>query len=150
MDAVKLLKDDHKKVKELFRQYEKAGDRAHEKKQRIAEQVFAELEVHTKLEEDIFYPAVQAKGTKDQKELVAEGLEEHHVVDVLIGELKALNPENEQYDAKFKVLMENVEHHIEEEEGEMLPDAEKKLGKEIDYLGEQMMHLKQQLTAKAG
>ena len=150
MDAIKLLKDDHKKVKELFQQYESAGDKAHQKKQRIAEQVFAELEVHTKLEEDIFYPAVQAKGTKDQKELVAEGIEEHHVVDVLIGELKVLSPEDEQYDAKFKVLMENVEHHIEEEEGEMLPDAEKKLGKETESLGEQMLQLKQQLTAAAG
>jgi len=150
MDAIALLKDDHKKVKELFKQYEAAGDKAHQKKQRIAEQVFQELEVHTKLEEDIFYPAVQAKGTKDQKELVAEGIEEHHVVDVLIGELRALSPEHEQYDAKFKVLMENVEHHIEEEEGEMLPDAEKKLGKETEALGEQMMQLKQQLTAAAG
>lgn len=150
MDAIQLLKDDHKKVKELFSQYESAGEKAHQKKQRIAEQVFAELEVHTKLEEEIFYPAVQAKGTKDQKELVAEGIEEHHVVDVLIGELKVLSPENEQYDAKFKVLMENVEHHIEEEEGEMLPDAEKKLGKETESLGEQMLQLKQQLTATAG
>jgi hemerythrin-like domain-containing protein len=150
MDAIALLKDDHKKVKELFKQYEAAGDKARQKKQRIAEQVFQELEVHTKLEEDIFYPAVQAKGTKDQKELVAEGIEEHHVVDVLIGELRALSPEHEQYDAKFKVLMENVEHHIEEEEGEMLPDAEKKLGKETEALGEQMMQLKQQLTAAAG
>jgi hemerythrin-like domain-containing protein len=147
MDAIKLLKDDHKQVKELFREYESAGDRAYQKKSRIAEQVFRELEVHSKLEEQIFYPAVAAKGTKDQKELVAEGVQEHHIVDVLIGELKALSPENEEFDPKFTVLIENVEHHIEEEEGELLPDAEKKLGKDVERLGEEMLRLKEQLMA---
>src|SRR3954454_19027813 len=107
MDAVKLLKDDHKKVKSLFREYEKAGERAHQKKQRIAEQAFTELEIHSKLEEEIFYPAVQAKGNKELKEVVNEGLEEHHVVDVLIEELKAMDPSDERYDAKFTVLVEN-------------------------------------------
>jgi hemerythrin-like domain-containing protein len=147
MDAIKLLKDDHKQVKELFREYESAGDRAYQKKSRIAEQAFRELEVHSKLEEQIFYPAVAAKGTKDQKELVAQGVQEHHIVDVLIGELKALSPENEEFDPKFTVLIENVEHHIEEEEGELLPDAEKKLGKDVERLGEEMLRLKEQLMA---
>ena len=145
MDAIKLLKDDHQKVKKLFREYEELGDRAHKSKQRIAEQVFLELEVHSQLEEEIFYPAVQATADKEGKELVAEGIEEHHVVDVLINELKALSPEDEQFDAKFKVLTENVEHHIEEEEGEMLPDAEKTLGKETERLAERMIQRKREL-----
>lgn len=145
MDAIKLLKDDHQKVKKLFREYEELGDRAHKSKQRIAEQVFLELEVHSQLEEEIFYPAVQATADKEGKELVAEGIEEHHVVDVLINELRALSPEDEQFDAKFKVLTENVEHHIEEEEGEMLPDAEKTLGKETERLAERMIQRKQEL-----
>ncbi len=150
MDAIDLLKDDHRKVKKLLREFEAAGDRAYQTKRRIAEQVFAELEVHSRLEEEIFYPAVAATANKDGKELVAEGIEEHHVVDVLIKELKALEPEDEQFDAKFKVLTENVEHHIEEEEGEMLPDAEKKLGREVEQLGERMQRRKEELLARMG
>ncbi|MGI8553744.1 MAG: hemerythrin domain-containing protein, partial [Dehalococcoidia bacterium] len=102
-------------------------------------------EVHTKLEEEIFYPAVQKK-LKDLKKTVNEGLEEHHVVKILINELKQLDPKDEHYDAKFKVLTENVEHHIEEEETEMLPEAEEKLGKDVDKLGDEMAQRKVQLV----
>ena len=147
MDPIKLLKDDHKKVKQLFRDFEKA-EGAREKK-KIAEQVFEELEIHSRLEEEIFYPAVRDKAEGETKELVAEGFEEHHVVDVLINELKALGSVDEQYEAKFKVLTENVEHHIEEEEGELLPEAKKVLGKEIDQLGDQMAQRKAELTPAA-
>ena len=150
MDPIKLLKDDHKKVKALFREFEAAGDRAHQKKQKIAEQVFTELEVHTTIEEEIFYPALQAKADKEGKELVAEANEEHHVVDLLIKEIKGLEPQDEAYVAKFTVLIENVEHHIEEEEGEMLPDAQKTLGDQLDQLGERMMVRKQELMASIG
>ena len=150
MDAIKLLKDDHTKVKDLFREYEAAGERAHKTKQRIAEQVFLELEVHTKIEEEIFYPAVRDKTGKEGKELVAEGFEEHHVVDLLIEELKGLDSEDEAYDAKFKVLTENVEHHIEEEEGEMLPEAREALGDDMAELGERMLRRKEELMAQLG
>jgi len=150
MDAITLLKDDHKKVKEMFREFEAAGDRAYKTKQRIAEQVFMELEVHSKIEEEIFYPAVREKAGKEGKELVAEGFEEHHVVDVLIGELKALDPEAEEYDAKFKVLTENVEHHIEEEEQEMMPEAKEALGDALAELGERMLRRKEELMAQLG
>jgi hypothetical protein len=149
VNAIKMLKDDHQKVKKLFREFEAAGDRAYRKKQQIAERVFHELEVHSKLEEEIFYPAVQQRADKEGKELVLEGLEEHHVVDVLIGELRQMEPEADEYDAKFKVLTENVEHHIEEEEGEMLPDAEQTLGEEVERLGQQMEQRKQELLAAA-
>jgi hemerythrin superfamily protein len=147
MNAVQMLKDDHKQVKALFREYEQAGDRAHKTKQRIAEKVFKDLEVHTALEEEIFYPAVRSRADAEGQELVAEGIEEHHVVDVLIAELKALNPEDEQFDAKFTVLMENVEHHIEEEEGEMLPDAQRRLRDDLERLGTEMAQRKEQLLA---
>jgi len=150
MDAITLLKDDHKKVREMFREFEAAGDRAYKTKQRIAEQVFMELEVHSKIEEEIFYPAVREKAGKEGKELVAEGFEEHHVVDVLIGELKALDPEAEEYDAKFKVLTENVEHHIEEEEQEMMPEAKEALGEALAELGERMLRRKEELMAQMG
>jgi len=147
MDAVKLLKDDHKKVKDLFRQFEKA--RSVDRKKKIAEEAMHELEVHAAIEEEIFYPAAKAKADKEGKQLVAEAVEEHHVVKVLIGELQAMREVNEQYEAKFTVLIENVEHHIEEEEKEMLPDAKETLGDDTKVLGEQMEERKQALLAGA-
>jgi hypothetical protein len=147
VNAVKLLKDDHKKVKGLFREFESAGDRAYKTKQQIAEKVFLELEVHSKVEEEIFYPAVRERADKEGQEIVQESLEEHHVVDVLINELRGLDPQDERFDAKFKVLSENVEHHIEEEEKEMLPDAEKLLRDDLERLGQQMADRKQHLMS---
>ncbi len=146
-NAIDLLKADHAHVKDLFRQYEAAGHRAHRKKQGIAEEVFAELALHTTLEEELFYPAMKRKTDQDGKDLVAEAVEEHHVVTTLMDELKGLAPEDERYDAKFKVLMENVAHHIEEEEGEMFPEAAEVLGERLERLGTQMQERKQQLTA---
>jgi hemerythrin-like domain-containing protein len=146
-NAIDLLKADHAHVKELFQQYEAVGSRAHGKKHSIAEEVFTELEVHTTLEEELFYPAMKRQTDRDGKDLVAEAVEEHHVVTTLMDELKGLDPKDERYDAKFKVLMENVEHHIEEEEGEMFPEAEEVLGERLERLGTQMQERKQQLTA---
>jgi hemerythrin superfamily protein len=146
-NAIEMLKDDHEKVKALFEQYEAAGQRAHQKKKSIAEEVFAELAVHTTLEEELFYPAMKRKTDQDGKDLVAEAVEEHHVVTTLLEELKGLDSTDERYDAKFTVLMENVEHHIEEEEGEMSPEAEEVLGDRLERLGTQMQERNQQLTA---
>jgi hemerythrin superfamily protein len=145
MDAIELLKADHKKVKGLFKDYEKT-DNTREKK-KIAGQVFHELEVHSKIEEEIFYPAYRKKADEEGKELTAEAVQEHHVVDVLIQEMKAMSSVDETFDAKFKVLTENVEHHIEEEEGEMFPDAKKTLGKDVETLGAKMEQRKQELLA---
>jgi hemerythrin superfamily protein len=147
MDAVEMLKADHRKVKELFRKYEAAGDRAHQKKKGIAEEVFTEITIHSTLEEELFYPAVKAKTDKEGKELVAESVEEHHVVATLIEELKALDPKDERYDAKFSVLTENIEHHIEEEEEELFPEAADVLGDTLEDLGAQMLERKEQLMA---
>jgi hemerythrin-like domain-containing protein len=146
-NAIDLLTADHAHVKDLFRQYDSAEHRAHQKKQGIAEEVFAELEVHTTLEEELFYPAMKRKTDQDGKDLVAEAVEEHHVVTTLMEELQGLDPTDERYDAKFKVLMEHVAHHIEEEEGEMFPEAEEVLGERLERLGTQMQERKQQLTA---
>ncbi|MHB8377416.1 MAG: hemerythrin domain-containing protein [Dehalococcoidia bacterium] len=146
MDAIKMLKDDHRKVKELLHAYADADDGAFKARQRIADEVFAELEVHTALEEEIFYPAVTAKTDDEGKSHVAEGMEEHHVVKILIAEMKMLTPEDEAFAAKFKVLSENVEHHMKEEEDELLPDARKKLGHDgIEVLGDQMASRRQEL-----
>jgi hemerythrin-like domain-containing protein len=146
-NAIDLLKADHARVKELFHQYEAAGNRAYQKKKGIAEEVCTELEVHTTLEEEFFYPAMKRNTDQDGKDLVAEAIEEHHVVATLMEELKGLDPKDERYDAKFKVLMENVEHHIEEEEGEMFPEAEEVLGEKLESLGTQMQERKQELMA---
>ena len=147
MDAIDMLEADHQKVKELFRQYEETGERAYQKKKGIAEEVFTEIAIHSALEEELFYPAVKAKTDKDGQALVAESIEEHHVVARLIEELKALDPEDERYDAKFTLLVENVEHHIEEEEDELFPEAEEALGDALEDLGTQMRERKEQLMA---
>jgi hemerythrin-like domain-containing protein len=145
--AGEMLRTDHQKVKELFRKYAELGDRAHKSKLEIAEKVFKELEVHSRLEEEIFYPAAREVAEEQVGEVVAEGYEEHHVVDILIQELRGLNVEDEAFDAKFKVLMENVEHHIQEEEEEMLPAAERKLRDRLEALGEEMRTRKEELLA---
>lgn len=147
MNAIDMLKADHKKVKKLFREYQAAGDRAYQKKKGIAEEVFTEITVHSTLEEELFYPVMKERTDENGKDLVAESFEEHHVVAILIEELKALDPKDERYDAKFSVLMENIEHHIEEEEGELFPEAEEVLGNAMERLGTQMKERKEQLMA---
>jgi hemerythrin superfamily protein len=138
-----MLRDDHKKVKGLFEEFEQAEDT--KAKHQIVETALAELEVHAKLEEELIYPAIRAE--IDDDDLMDEALEEHHVVHGLLGELKKMKPSDVRYDAKFTVLAENVRHHIKEEESEMFPKAE---DCEIDWeaLCSQVMKRKEQLTAK--
>ena len=147
MDAIKLLTDDHKKVKALFREYEGLSENAHKARQRVVEHVFRELEVHTRIEEEFFYPAIEGKADDEAEEMVHEAHEEHHVVDVLMGEMRQLEPDNPEYAAKFTVLMENVEHHADEEEKEMFPRGKKLLRDDLDTLGQHMEQRKEQLMA---
>ena len=151
MNAITMLKADHQTVKQLFRKFEAAGDRAHKTKQQLGDQILHELDVHAALEEEIFYPAVQARARKPLADTLAEGIQEHHVVHVLIGELRQLRAESDEYNPKMTVLIENVEHHIEEEEGELLPQAQKLLGNDLERLGDAMATRKLQLQqATAG
>jgi hemerythrin superfamily protein len=138
-----MLREDHKKVKGLFDEFEQAKDS--KTKQRIVETALTELEVHAALEEELIYPAIRPE--IDDDDLMDEALEEHHVVHTLIGELKKMKPSDERYDAKFTVLAENVRHHIKEEESEMLPKAE---DLEIDWeeLSRDVMKRREQLAAK--
>jgi hemerythrin superfamily protein len=147
MDAIKLLTEDHKKVKALFREYEGLSDSAHARRQRVVEQVFHELEAHTKIEEEFFYPALEGRADDEGQEMVHEAREEHHVVETLMNEMKRLQADNPEYSAKFTVLMENVEHHADEEEKEMFPKAKKVLGDELNTMGQHMERRKQQLLA---
>jgi iron-sulfur cluster repair protein YtfE (RIC family) len=144
-NALDILKDDHDTIKNLFHQYEATQSEAYETKQWIAQHVFRELDLHSQLEEQIFYPAVRSARTDKGHELVLEGMEEHHVIDVLIEELRDSHPTDERYDAKFKVLGENVEHHIQEEEEELFPIAKQELGDRLDQLGDEMWRRKEVL-----
>ncbi|CAN5605070.1 hemerythrin domain-containing protein [Caulobacter sp. FWC2] len=149
LDAVALLKADHRKVEDLFAQFKSAkGDG---KKKALAEQICMELTVHTKIEEDIFYPACEGKVEED---LLKEAYVEHDGAKVLIAEIEAGGPDDEFYDAKVKVLSEMIEHHVEEEEKrvEGMFSQARKAGLDMDALGEQMAAEKEQLIAtyKAG
>jgi len=134
MDAFNLLKADHRKVEELFSQLESASGQA---KMRVFEQIKMELELHTHIEEKIFYPALEKP--KQTHDLTLEAYEEHDVVKKLLREMSKAKSANEEWEAQAKVLQENVEHHVEEEENELFPKAEAALSEEqIEALGEQM------------
>ncbi len=120
---VELLKADHRKVKQLFKSYE--NSESNPKKKELVITILTELKIHTKIEEEIVYPAFRAVMTKDESELMDEADEEHHVAKLLIHELETLEVGNNHYDAKVLVLGEVVDHHIQEEEGEMFPKAKK-------------------------
>ena len=138
-----MLKADHKKVKALFAEFEDATAR---KREDLARTAIQDLEVHAELEEELIYPAIRA-GIEDD-EVMNEAKEEHHFVHVLIAELKALEPSDDAFKAKFTVLGELVKHHVKEEEGEMFPRAQKA---KIDWeeLKAEVMERKEQLMAQA-
>ena len=138
-----MLKADHKKVKALFAEFEHATAR---KREDIARTAMQDLEVHAELEEELIYPAIRA-GIEDD-ETMNEANEEHHLVHVLIAELKKLEPSDDAFQAKFTVLGELVKHHVKEEEGEMFPQAQKA---KIDWkvLQAEVMERKEQLMARA-
>lgn len=139
MDAITMLKDDHKTVEKLFRQFEKLGhDGDPAKKRELVDSMISELAVHAHIEEQVFYPAVRAQ-VPDEEDMVLEGLEEHHIVKWTLSELEGMSPSEERFDAKVTVLMESVRHHVEEEEGEMFPGVRKALGrKKLQELAEKL------------
>lgn len=138
-DAIVLLKNDHKTVEKLFKEFEKAGDKAHRKKRRIVDSIIEELTVHAYLEEEIFYPAAK-EAVPETKDHVLESVEEHHLVVWMLSELVDLNPEDETFAAKVTVLTENVRHHVEEEEGEWFPEVRSAMGrKQLRELGQRMI-----------
>ena len=140
MKATDLLKKQHKSVKALLKEVEKTEDGR--RRRQLMEQIAGELKIHTRIEEEIFYPAAREIGTSKAEELVDESFEEHHVVDLVLAELPKVDPEDERFAAKMTVLSELVLHHAEEEEEELFPLCEKKLGRErLQQLGEQMQQM---------
>jgi hemerythrin superfamily protein len=143
-DAVALLKEDHRKVEDLFGQFEKASGDG--RKQKIATQICTELTVHAEIEEEIFYPACEGHVEED---LLKEAYVEHDGAKILIAEIMAGEPSDEFYDAKVKVLQEQIEHHVEEEEKRLegLFSQARKAGLDMDALGAQLAVRKQELLA---
>jgi hemerythrin-like domain-containing protein len=137
-----MLKADHKKVSGLFESFKSAEGK---ERTQIAKTALQELEVHADLEERLIYPAIRDE--IDMDETMNEAVEEHHLVHVLMRELKKLRPTQEQFAAKFNVLGELVKHHVEEEEGEILPAAEKS-DVDWDALEAKVVKRKEQLTGK--
>lgn len=139
MDAIELLTDDHDTVRKLFAEFRAASDGDDEARQReLQQQIFEELETHTRIEENVFYPAVKSLDVEDLTETVDEGIQEHHVVKLLMREIGDLR-DHDVFIAKMTVLIENVEHHAEEEETELFPELREHMARErLDELGEEL------------
>ena len=148
MDAIDLLKADHDRVDELFKQFKANEDGSHGK---LFTQIRNELETHTHIEETIFYPACMKRGRAELKKIIREGLEEHAQVKDLLADLSKMTPRNKQFNAKLKVVIENVEHHVEEEEDEMFAMAEDQLSDtQLEKLGAEMGKEKTAFQKKHG
>jgi iron-sulfur cluster repair protein YtfE (RIC family) len=149
MNAFELLKQDHEKVSGIFEKLEPTTERGVKTRTELFAQLKQELEIHTRVEEEIFYPAI--KNAKETRDITLEAYEEHHVVKQLLNELEELPVDDETWGAKLKVLQENVEHHVEEEEDEMFKSAREVLSKdEIEELGTRMEAAKQEQKRAAG
>ena len=144
-NAIQLIKQDHKKVASLFQKYRKT--KGQEAKRRIADQAMDQLEVHAKIEEEIFYPA--AKREIEDGEVINEAISEHKTVKDLIEELRSMESDDTDFDEKWNELVENVQHHVQEEETELLPEVE---DSEMDLAacGEEMEERKEELTQESG
>ena len=145
MDALKLLKEDHDRIKPMLAELKETTDRAEKTRGELFSRIKQELTIHEIIEEEIFYPTL--KQHPKAKEIVLEGYEEHDVVSRLMGELDGMDATEEEWGPKAKVMAENVEHHIEEEEGEMFKAARQVFDDdELEQLGEQMAQRKQTAT----
>jgi hemerythrin superfamily protein len=141
-DAIVLLKQDHKEIRNLFRQFQKAGENATQQQRQIVDKILEALTVHTYIENEVMYPRVREL-LPDLNEDVLESYEEHHVADVLGSELAVLRPGSERFHAKTTVLIESVTHHMDEEEQDWFPKVREGLGrKQLQELGAKMIELK--------
>jgi hemerythrin superfamily protein len=148
MDAITLLKSDHRTVEKLFKDFERAGDRAAVSKGKITQSIIKELSVHAAIEEQAFYPVIQRE-VQGATGSVLESLEEHHVAKWLLSELEGMDPRDERFDAKVKVLIESVRHHVEEEEGSLFPRVRAALGrKRLGEIGLQLEAAKKRVPVR--
>ena len=146
-NAIQMLKEDHKKVKELLRQLAETTPRAEKTRRQLLEKIEMELAVHTRIEEEIFYPAFKEAGNSEHSKMYFEAMEEHRAVDeMVLPDLKKTEPKSEKFSGRAKVLKELVEHHAEEEEKEMFKLAKQTMSNdELAELGERMASAKLEL-----
>ena len=143
-NPITIIKKDHKIVEGLFKEYEALGDRAYEAKSKLSDKIIDELMRHAKMEEKLYYPRLKDAFNKEGDKLVEEAEAEHHAAKVTMAEIKMLSSDNPQFEAKMTVLREMIEHHVKEEEEEMLPKSEKELSKEqLEEIGKEMMEFKE-------
>src|SRR5690242_13328856 len=141
-DAIVMLKEDHTRVRKLFREFERLQSGAPSRKQAVVNKILEELTVHTYIENEVMYPEVR-RLLPDLEDDILESYEEHHVADVLVMELSQMSPEDERFEAKTTVLIENVTHHMDEEEQDWFPKVREGLGrKALQELGEQLLAAK--------
>ena len=137
-DAIVVLKQDHKEIEKAFKAFENAGDNAHKEKGRLVDRIIELLTVHTYIENEVMYPRVREL-LPDLSDDIDESYEEHHVADLLVMELVAMKPDADRFTAKTTVLIENVRHHVEEEEQEWFPKVREALGrKALQEIGAEM------------
>jgi hemerythrin superfamily protein len=147
-DAIVLLKDDHREIRKVFTAFEKAGDNAHKAKQDLVDKMIELLTVHTYIENEVMYPRVREL-LPDLEDDVLESYEEHHVADLLVVELASMKAEDERFTAKTTVLIENVRHHMEEEEQEWFPKVREGLGrKQLQQLGLSLLRAKEEAPTR--
>jgi hemerythrin superfamily protein len=144
-DAIALLTADHREVSDMFEQFDQLGDRATASKEKLKDKICKALIAHTTIEEEIFYPAVRGK-IEEGEDMVDEAVVEHAAAKDLIQQLQEMQPDDELYDAKVKVLGEQIEHHVKEEEKEMFPKV-RKSGLDLLALGQEMAMRKQELMS---
>jgi hemerythrin superfamily protein len=143
MNALSVLKQDHGNVEALFKQFEALDSGDAVEKRRVVDHIIEQLSVHAAIEEQVFYPAVRQAG-EEAADTVLEGLEEHHIVKWTLSELESLAPTDERFDAKVRVLVESVRHHVEEEEGELFEIVRRALGtQELEALGDALERAKE-------
>src|SRR2546421_9059498 len=148
VDAISLLTQDHHRVKQLLKALDATTERASTRRETLFKEIDNEIKVHSKVEEEIFYPAYKDAVRKSDEHVYYEALEEHHLVDVVLPEMKAADVESEEFGAKAKVLRDLVEHHAEEEETEMFPKARTAMGDEkLRQLGKEIKQRKLQLQS---
>ncbi|MEV5822003.1 hemerythrin domain-containing protein [Micromonospora harpali] len=141
-DAIVVLKEDHKEMRRLFRAFQDAEDGPASQRQKLVGQILEALTVHTYLENEVMYPEVR-KLLPDLEDDILESYEEHHVADLLCAELATMDADDTHFNAKTTVLIENVEHHVEEEEQEWFPKVREALGrKQVQEIGERMLALR--------
>ena len=146
MNAIDLLEQQHREVEELFEEFEEAGERATKTKERVCREIMNQLTVHAEIEEKLFYPESKQE---DTEELLREAVEEHLAMKRILADMLESDAQDEQFEARVKVLKEQVEHHVEEEEKELFPKVRKALSKEeLEDLGDRMETLAEELEAE--